>query len=353
MNDNKNFTEINQNIINERRKKTPYYINLMSTTNPYSYFGTDLWSDCVKNINDTHNTQRWNGTKFVDYEYDIKDNYCLYDFLKMTEPILVEGPSFKYKINESGFRSKDFKEFNKNNLNIVFSGCSITAGVGLPEEYTWYKKLYNKIAEEKTDKEINFYNLALNGSSIFLMYKNLITFIRTVGKPDYIFLLIPNMSRHLVYDKTSETYTGVNYLVNPVREQDIEYKENYSYEDSLLLTTTLMNSLEALCDLSDIKLIWSSWIPEDTLLFNDLKFKYFLNFKQNLFTYTASPLDPFQEDNQTKKDKDGYKTLVEFLSRKNKNNEPYWHSAREGHPGTYFTNVCSDKYFQEFKRRGL
>jgi hypothetical protein len=349
MKDDKYFDEIGQKLIEERKKDTQYYRNLITLLNGNSFAGGEDWKPRLTN---TYPTKRPMEDTFVDYEYDVQGDYCFFDLYKLGEPILVDGPNFKYRFNEHGFRSKGFKEFNKDNVNILFSGCSITAGVGLPEDLTWYKKLYDKISLDKSDQTIDFYNLGISGASITLIYKNLITFIKTVGKPDYIFLLLPNMSRNFTFSKESNKFGGVNFLKNPTRSEDIKYKESYVHENTLLTTSMLINTLETFCELSDIKLIWSSWIPEDNLFFEDLGFKYFLNFKENLFKYTAPPDSSLEED-QKINNQNNYDTLVEFLNMKNKNKEPYWHSAREGHPGSYFTSVCADKYFQEFKRRGL
>ena len=46
----------------------------------------------------------------------------------------ISGPEIKYRSNRLGFRSKELKKFDSNNINIIYSGCSNTWGEGVFEE---------------------------------------------------------------------------------------------------------------------------------------------------------------------------------------------------------------------------
>lgn len=53
---------------------------------------------------------------------------------KKLEATGLANKEFEYKFNSSGFRSP---EFTDSGTDILFVGCSLTVGVGLPEENTW------------------------------------------------------------------------------------------------------------------------------------------------------------------------------------------------------------------------
>ena len=73
------------------------------------------------------------------------------------------------RINSHGFRSDEFKK-NHDKRHILFSGCSVTYGIGLLENEIWAKKLYNKL-NIKNDLS-GFFNLGLPGTSIFDIVSN-------------------------------------------------------------------------------------------------------------------------------------------------------------------------------------
>lgn len=62
--------------------------------------------------------------------------------------------NFTYKFNKHGFRSDEFT----NDPSIVFLGCSITAGIGLPIEATWPTLVANHL-------NLRCYNLGIGGAS--------------------------------------------------------------------------------------------------------------------------------------------------------------------------------------------
>ncbi len=61
---------------------------------------------------------------------------------------------FTYKFNSHGFRCVDFNK----DPSVVFLGCSLTQGIGLPVENTWASIVANKI-------NLQCFNLAVGGSS--------------------------------------------------------------------------------------------------------------------------------------------------------------------------------------------
>jgi hypothetical protein len=76
--------------------------------------------------------------------------------------------NIKYKYNSNGHRSCEIDQLNYD--YILFSGCSITEGVGLQEE-----DCYTHLVAKKLNKQ--FYNLGVGGSSPSIAIRNIITFL--------------------------------------------------------------------------------------------------------------------------------------------------------------------------------
>jgi hypothetical protein len=62
--------------------------------------------------------------------------------------------NFTYKFNSRGFRCEEFS----NEPSIVFLGCSITIGIGLPAQHTWPSLVANNL-------NLKCYNLGIGGCS--------------------------------------------------------------------------------------------------------------------------------------------------------------------------------------------
>jgi len=266
----------------------------------------------------------------------------------------LDGPDFNYTLNEYGFRSKKFSEFNKNNTNILFLGCSITQGVGLPEESTWYKKLINKISNENPSKKIDFYNISMSGIGVHTIIKNLIVFLNQVGKPDYIFGYMPDSNRSLLWDKDQfHNFHYRNNLNEDFPEREIAYSKNIVIQDLLMRDTTLLHLLELICSLGGIKLIWSTWPPENQNFYNATGFNnYFLFYApiEDLYVQPNNVAEKIKNDFYYEKKEYDFK--LKQINKKNKNNEPYWSSARDGmHYGSFYSEFVADKFFKEFKNR--
>lgn len=269
------------------------------------------------------------------------------------ESIHVDGEKFFYDLNEDGFRSKSFKKFNKNNLNVVFAGCSVTFGMGLPEDNTWYKKLINKIAKDNK-KEIDFYNLSINGASTQLIIKNIITFLNNIGKPDYLFLLLPETSRSLVWD--GERYINQHHDVKNKHDKNEFYEKfikDYSFENSIMNESTMIHLVELLCKMSGIKLIWSSWDQKTNKTFNKIKYYNHINIQYDIVDYWLCPPELFKDIYyETDRQEGYYNIMLKVLNSRNENNEPYWVCARDGyHFGSYFHSMIADEFFKEIQRR--
>lgn len=244
---------------------------------------------------------------------------------------IVDGPEITYQINSDGFRSRHFNEFDPKLKNILFAGCSITLGEGLPEDVTWYSRLSKEIGVN------NFYNVSSTGASTRLIVKNILTFIRKYGAPEFIFVLLPNFARDLQYDPISNKI--ISCLVHPQwiagpkkfitqRVYTLNYKEQYGAFNSI----ENIRILEDICILNNIKLIWSSWNNTANEVFEKIKFNnYFTG--SNMFSFDGTDSD--------------------FLTKENVNNLPYWSKAQDGiHPGSGWNELVYKDFLKEFLRRG-
>src|SRR4249919_209292 len=131
---------------------------------------------------------------------DTIENYKRYD--KEYKSLNLYKPGdFTYIFNNHGFRCDNFEL--SSDLNIVFLGCSVTEGIGLPVEDIWAYQLLSKI-RQKTNKNISYWNLALGGTGIDTQSFLLHWFSRMI-KIDYVFSLIPGLFRR-------EYLFNINYI---------------------------------------------------------------------------------------------------------------------------------------------
>jgi hypothetical protein len=292
-----------------------------------------------------YSNKGWNGTPYTE-----SDGYLYIDSISPGEKAPISGKDFNYRINDQGFRSKKFTEFDKDKTNILFTGCSITEAVGLPEELSWPNKLIDLMKEHDKELNVDFYNLALNGSGIFLSIKNLLAFINSIGKPDYIFALFPQMSRSLAWNDT-DGFSNVHYEKPLILTDDFNknYTKNYVHENNLMTNITMINILEQTCLMLGIKLIWSTWRREEEDLYLDCNFNNFFKLKHQVGSLTL--LHPSIYEIWHKKNlyyESEYNKKYEKFIKNNHNNEDYFVVARDGqHPGSYASFLTAQDFFNQ------
>ena len=104
-------------------------------------------------------------------DYDLKKNLgdSVVDINGYT---IYQSPTgIKYKLNKDLFRSIHFDEFDKNKNNMLFSGCSSTFGIGLPDECLWSNMVLKEINADES------FNSSFFGHSIDIIIKNIMSFI--------------------------------------------------------------------------------------------------------------------------------------------------------------------------------
>lgn len=146
------------------------------------------------------------------------------------------------KINNDHYVSDPFKNIEKEKTNILFAGCSITAGCGVNSiKKTWSYKLYNSI--NTNNKCSGYFNVAFSGASPIEIVLNILKYIAKYGCPDYIFILFSNWGRDFA-------------KFNTLRNRDTNIKNAEWIE---IFNFNLYSILEDICKKNNAKLFSTSW----------------------------------------------------------------------------------------------
>jgi hypothetical protein len=236
----------------------------------------------------------------------------------------LKGPKIEYNLNKFLFRSKELKDFQKENMNILYSGCSNTWGDGVFEEEMWTNILTNKIETLNLNKKIDSNNIAYPGSNVKGIIKNLLGTTQKIGLPNYIFICFPSITRDLFYSKGYAQFFNcfVEDPAAPLEPVSVgkKYNHNFSYENNLLTSTTMIFLLEELCKSSNIKLFWTTWDDDDDKIFQKMNFNNY------------------------------FKINYEYENKAIKTNSPYWEVAQDGfHPGAKWHAGIAEYMFDILK----
>lgn len=251
-----------------------------------------------------------------------------YRQIDQIEDIVINGKQFDYVINNLGFRSETFSTLDKNKFNILYAGCSQTFGTGLPIDLIWHSHLTKQI-DKIVSKEIQTYNLGMTGASIQYICRTINTFIDTYGKPDAVFILLPNISRDLSYSTIFKSFRhmdfeNIKYIFSTISRSpyNIWYTIRYKHEDKLMQSMTNLAMLESICKAYGIDLYWASWAGNEKEIYKKFKFKYYVDLIEEY------PI----EDNIPKSD--------------------YWEVARDGvHFGEKRSRKIAEIFFKEYNNR--
>lgn len=229
--------------------------------------------------------------------------------------------------NSFGYRSDEFLD-KHDGTHILFAGCSQTFGTGLNLEEMWSYKLYNKIANDR--KLSGYFNLSWPGASLRSIILSIIQYINQFGKPDILFINIPDIARHYAYDPKenkirSAMVSNGKLSVNKDSEIFKEWEMNF-FADFLML--------EKICDASNIMLFTTSWVSHKNILSplnfikNHYQFKSFCNYSErDLVTHCAEYMSLFPEDDNAILARDG------------------------GHEGTAVNDFWTNMLYREYEKR--
>lgn len=165
-----------------------------------SKLGINLWnsfdhmSPHVKHLRNT--THQWSGM-------DTQETYIR---LQKQKTATYTEDDFFYKFNSLGFRSSEFD--NTEDIKILYAGCSVTEGTGIPVNHIWASFLNDQISKE-TNKQINFFSVAKGGTSIDTIVRYAyIAIEHTDFKPDFVYFMLPSvLRRELIFARHGSVYT--------------------------------------------------------------------------------------------------------------------------------------------------
>lgn len=136
------------------------------------------------------------------------------------------------KANSSGLRSDEFTD-NHDGLHVLFAGCSVTFGDGMPDDLIWPSLVYSRLSD--THKMSGFYNVAFNGANHIQIIHQVYKYIGLYGNPDIILINLPDINR--------------------IRDAGIP-------KDMMFLVISMYEMLEQYCMSNNIKLVSFSWDVE-------------------------------------------------------------------------------------------
>jgi hypothetical protein len=229
-----------------------------------------------------------------------------------------QDDSVRYYFNSLGYRSDEFTKFHDGE-HILFAGCSETEGVGGALESCWSYMVYKKLSETK--KISGFFNLSRAGWGHDVIIANIIQYINAYGKPNKIYMLLPELSRdfewlglceekeHYLYLNKTPYYTLKNAIL-----PNGKMKERQGLEEQRNLIAKfiiLLKLFEEYCISNNIEFVWSTHSFPDAENYKNLGvFKNFIQMPGSDDIISKSK-DLFNKELYNKKDlldkRDGHK----------------------------------------------
>jgi hypothetical protein len=176
-----------------------------------------------------------------------------------------------YNLNSLGLRSDEFIT-KHDGLHVLFAGCSITAGEGIPVEYTWPNLVHQYIS--KNEKTSGYFNVAKPGATMIDIITQIRQYINLYGKPDVLFFNIPDFEReHKIIYKDKDTSEIMSEILK------------------LQLGYGVYELFSRYCDANGIKLFSFTWDHPDETIW-DYPFNPIMDFS-NLYMYAARDRDEY------------------------------------------------------------
>lgn len=150
--------------------------------------------------------------------HDTKENY-------IKKKNLYKPEDISYDYNNYGFRCDDFEDYQKHPIRVLFTGCSLTEGIGLPVEHTWAKLFHNKMCEDLGEK-IPYWNIGLGGTGT----DHMLRYLYHVGdllQPQVIISYLPNVERRERWD--GETFGPWTLLYDRDPGTELMINEELAY----------------------------------------------------------------------------------------------------------------------------
>lgn len=168
-----------------------------------------------------------------------------------------------YDINDLGFRSKDFKE----GTDLVFSGCSFTFGIGLPEDVIWGVQIAKELGME-------YSNLGLPGDSVAGIVTNIYQYFKKYGHPKILLCMFPDFYRTIIPENSDVLVSTINNTnsyhaltkLSIINQNWPKYSKKphdvqnvISPDIPFYYSMQYIKMLEQYCKMAGIKFFWSTW----------------------------------------------------------------------------------------------
>lgn len=263
-----------------------------------------------------------------------------------------------YEINSLGFRGRvDLS------ADVLAIGCSITFGIGVPEEGRWTNLLSNKMNK-------SVMNLGNPGGSVETICRHIIQYCMNNKMPKEIFCLMPDLFRNMVvvdkefYKSGWERGIGKEdhlelMFCNPVVKMEkgivfMEIKDKTYIEDSVSPHQLILDSvnylyiLESFCLTNNIKLYWTTWHRPSSAIIN--KLAKIEDFKLKNFT-------PFYPEDAVDQGNTFIKNTCNLGHDSEFKDHLCWHSASDysiinhkkqphmAHPGIHYQYHVADFFY--------
>jgi hypothetical protein len=213
-------------------------------------------------------------------------------------PLNASISDWQQVCNSMGFRGEEFIE----KADIVGLGCSFTFGLGVPEGKTW-----GHIVSGRTN--MTYHNLAGAGKSIAWSVNNFFSYVNKFGNPKIVLCLFPGFLRQQITSRSSKMIPAYNQFPKLDLDQDkiirysiypgYVYVEQEKYvgkpflaeytmpkEMGMDLSIQYIKMLEAYCNASNIKLIWTTWSRQEEIwLDKNIKETGFKNYVSSEMKY--------------------------------------------------------------------
>lgn len=209
------------------------------------------------------------------------------EFVIVGENILEEfkdDDSVRYYFNSLGYRSDEFTDVH-DGQHVLFAGCSETEGYGGNLDSIWAYIMYTELI--KTRKLSGFFNVSRAAWGHETILNNIMRYIDAYGKPDKIYMLLPNIARRYEWagtHKNRERYKHKlktpYYVEHHIEEWYGEPREHQTLKEQrsdIVRFTILLRMFEEYCISNHIDLVWSSWARPDAINYKNLNvFKNFI-----------------------------------------------------------------------------
>lgn len=210
----------------------------------------------------------------IEYDYQIKKlneefNRIPPAFSSVDKNTKIILDDCEFNLNSLGLRGEEFDKKNE----ILYSGCSVTLGIGLDQNSIWGEILSQKLNFSKS-------NLSFAGASVVHIVNQIFNYIKIYGNPKIILCAFPSFGRIRWWDDNLITKIKNNneekigsfsdyqnlprmknqvekYIKLPTESDKILHEQSAAYYSIFAI-----KSLEKYCNSNNIFFRWLSWCDQ-------------------------------------------------------------------------------------------